>query len=544
MSLQKADREFRLNKLCLIDYKQIETERMLTAFLARLHHNGASSRLNRKEELITEIFVEALSDNPKCEGFKYHKDIIGLWIENHLFDVVNRGKSNQALAAPRPLHGFTYRFRNAKVSRDYDSSAQLYELIDNARKGLGQATLEHLKSFFFRGIDPHTEKADASIFVDVETQALLHLLQDISDASDGKRDQQNPVCVGSCDLLADDVQRLLCYHEQIPRTVMVDYLKILLGFHLGTYLLRLVPMIPAMLQSPQQCSCCTVTNCPIQVRNENPQEGCPFKLQIFADMTGKPDTSSSRLAIDSFQRYQQSIPAFIRSSFTFKKLDEFHNNLKKMARQVGEIKSIKDLMELLGPAWEQERDKFFGGRLSTLIDRAAEDNDEIDPNWKKIQAMQLSDMDTYLELILQERADFHRKYIVQCIDSLLMKNKVGALLAQPKGNRQPRRFVIDSRLLEVLLQIAVLQPSESGFKSQPMRIDELLLWLQRRYGLFIDQLPSSISISAEERMALRENRQHFVQRLREVGFYRDLSDAHVTQTIMPRYEVNSSVLGR
>ncbi|GAB4111574.1 MAG: hypothetical protein OHK0013_47660 [Sandaracinaceae bacterium] len=41
----------------------------------------------------------------------------------------------------------------------------------------------------------------------------------------------------------------------------------------------------------------------------------------------------------------------------------------------------------------------------------------------------------------------------------------------------------------------------------------------------------------EDRRALRDNARAFTARLREVGFYRDLSDAYVTQTITPRYRI-------
>jgi hypothetical protein len=39
--------------------------------------------------------------------------------------------------------------------------------------------------------------------------------------------------------------------------------------------------------------------------------------------------------------------------------------------------------------------------------------------------------------------------------------------------------------------------------------------------------------------ALRDNLSGFKRRLREIGFYRDLSDAYVTQTVTPRYQINS-----
>ena len=542
MSLLKADREFRLDKLCLIDYKQVETERLLTAFLARLHHNGHSSRLMRKQELSAREFVAQLSENESCHGIERFPEIVALWIENQLFDVVNRGKSNQVLAAPRPLHGFTYRFRNPKVSRDYDASAQLYELLDHARAPLGQATIDHLKSFFFKGIDPHTEQADSSILVDVETQTLLHMLVRVSDASDNGRNTQSPVCIGSADILADDMQRLLCYQEHIPRTVMVDYIKVLLGFHLGLYLLRLIKMTPELLRKPESCASCE-TACPVHPRAKGDIHiGCPFRHSILVDMTGKPDGPTAQLATRSFESYQLRIPAFLRSSFTFKKLDEFQHNLRKLARPIGQITTLYQLLPLLGEQWTGERAIFFGQRLSSLLERATPDGEDIDPNWKRIQSLGLDDMETYLELILDQRSDFHRRYFVQCLDSLLMKNKPGALLAQPKPNA-PRRFVMDSRLLEVLLQIAVIQPTSDGFNSSPLRIDELLTWLRDRYGILIDQPSGSGDVSMDDRLALRENRNNFLQRLREIGFYRDLSDAHVTQTIQPRYEVRQQRSG-
>jgi chromosome condensin MukBEF MukE localization factor len=46
--------------------------------------------------------------------------------------------------------------------------------------------------------------------------------------------------------------------------------------------------------------------------------------------------------------------------------------------------------------------------------------------------------------------------------------------------------------------------------------------------------------SIEDRQALRENVRSFVSRLREIGFFRDLSDAYVTQTVTPRYRIEDT----
>ena len=73
-----------------------------------------------------------------------------------------------------------------------------------------------------------------------------------------------------------------------------------------------------------------------------------------------------------------------------------------------------------------------------------------------------------------------------------------------------------------------------------MRIEEVLQFLRDRYGLYIDRLPPNDGFSEAsitDRESLRQNLAAFKSRLREVGFYRDLSDAYVTQTVKPRYSI-------
>lgn len=110
--------------------------------------------------------------------------------------------------------------------------------------------------------------------------------------------------------------------------------------------------------------------------------------------------------------------------------------------------------------------------------------------------MKLPDFDIYIEILVAMRGDFHRKGIVKRIDSLLMKNDPGALLVQAYTKNAPRRFVLDSRLLEVLLQVDVLQPGGThGYHTGAMRID---------------QLPSGDGFgppSIDDRKALRANEQ-------------------------------------
>jgi hypothetical protein len=549
MPLSKRDREFRLPKISYLDFKQLEMDRVLTAFFARLAHNGFPSRLRRKVELSVESFVEEFLEHPEWfTGFKDHREVLERWVETHLLDVVNRGKANQAVAAPRPLHGFTYRFRNPTHSRDYGAAQHLYEMLYGARGGAGEKAIEHLKHFFFQGHDKVTGKADAGAVLDVETQALLRLLDQVEDAPDMRsgRETYAPLCVGAADLLAEDIQRLLFYQRFIPRSVMVDYLKVLVAFHLGLYHLRLLKLLPALVRKKGSDPTCAMGACPMNAKSaDNPFGDCPYRVGLLVDVTAQPKTPMAALAEHSADTHYRRIPTFVRAYFAAKKLDEFATDLVrrgKLSKPASGDFSVGEVLQLLDAPLKAEREKFFGQRISSLIEETSGAKDaELDPELKAVTEMGLSEFDAYIEMIVALRGRFHRQYIIECLDSLLLKNRVGAALAQGRTKTAPRRFVLDSRLLEVLLQVAVLKPGGAeGFYTGELRVDELMGFLRERYGIHIDQLPRGdgfATTSIEDRRALRDNVRAFTGRLREVGFYRELSDAYVTQTITPRYRI-------
>lgn len=263
MPLNKTDRGFRLPKVTYIDFKQLEMDRVLTAFFQRLKHNGYPSKLIKPDsfELTTNDFRAEFFDHPdRFRGFRDHPDVTGRWIETHLMDVVNRGKPDQAIAAPRPLHGLTYLFRNPKRSRDYNASQQLYEMLYNARTG-GTAALEHLRSFFFSGYDLITDEVNRG----------------------------PALCIGAADLLAEDIQRLIFYGPLIPRSVMVDYIKILLAFHLALFYLRLFKLLPALVRRQGGDPVCEA--CPMRPGEFfDPQGGCPHQIGLLMDVANRAGT--------------------------------------------------------------------------------------------------------------------------------------------------------------------------------------------------------------------------------------------------------------
>lgn len=548
MAKKMKDWEFRLRQVTHVDFKQITMDRVLTSLFERIRHSGCASRLpGRREVTVEKIREEFLTEQKQWfEGFDRQPQVFDRWIESALLDMVNRGEPNQAVAAPRPLHGYTYRFRDPYHSRDNGAARQIYELLHNARHGRGQAAIDALRKFFFAGIDLNTDRVMSTAEVDVETQALLRLCGQVRQETAAPMEEPRPApaCLASADLLADDVLRLLLYGSLIPRSVLVDYLKILLSFHLGLYHLRLLKMLPALLRQRGTDGLCAAPACPVPPRDGSGGPGpCPHRLGLLVDVTAVSGMPMARLGARSADMHYRRIPGFIRAVFTLRKLDEMAAHLVKLTRLTRPPRghfTIPELLALLGPTYEQDRRDFFGNRLAGLLE-----SDEAEEKQQEIQAivdLKLDSFETYIELLLAYRTGFHRKYITQFLDSALLKNQPGALLAQTSGAAGPRRFVLDSRLLEVLLQLAVLRPAAGpqGFTTTALRVDDLLEFLRQRYGLYVDRLPTEDGFDEpgmEERQALRANVLAFKDRLREIGFYRDLSDAYVTQTVTPRYYV-------
>jgi len=544
MPLSKRDKDFRLQKVNYLDFQFIEMDRVLTNFFGRVQFNGLTPRVQRKRSLEVAAFVDQIiQDREGFEGFERFPTATHRWVETHLLDMVNRGRANATVAAPRPLHGYTYRFRNVLHSRDYGAAQHIYEAIYAARRDAGQAVIDQLKRFFFQGFDPLTGTAATAAHMDVETQALLSFSVHVKDTADERfpRDCFPPTCIGGADLLTEDVQRLLCYSPFVPRSVMVEYLKVLLSFHLAIYHLKLIKLVPRLVRGAKADPTCHPRRCPMNPRvDKDPQGDCPYKVAIVLDVAGNPNSPVSSLAIRSFDAHLRRITPFVKSYFSLRKLDEFSEDLRKLGKlhpSDGKTASLAELLALLGEAYQSERERYFEYRMISLARDCTDDAGELEPELRRAQEMKLSAFDTYIEVLMKFRGEYHRAQLTSWLDSLLLKNRPGALVAQQRTKGAPRRFILDSRLLEVLLQVIVLRPGGvRGYHTANLRVDEVLDALRERYGLYIDRLPDGDGFAGStiaERRALRSNREAFVGRLREVGYFRDLSDAYVAQTVTP-----------
>ncbi len=545
----KDGREFRDFKVSFLEFKHLEMDRVLTSLFPRLIFGGRAGRVLGKKGswTIDDFLRECLSQPQWFEGFDACNSAARRWIETDLIDVVNRGRASQEVASPRPLHGNAYKFRNSEAGRDYGGSEQIYGMLAHARGGRGLAALDALRGFFFPppeqgwGADARAAAAgagDPGLQPDVETQAILRWRGGAEDRQGAGDSPSNvpPMCVGQADLMADDILRLMAYAPHVSRPALIDRLKTLLAFHLSLYHLKLLAMLPKVVGQGFCDETCRKSLCPVDLGAPEPFAGCPYRLGLVVDMGGDGKSHMGRMASASAERFYRRITPFVQALFAFKKLDEMAEECERVKNRLpkpdADSSALDGPLFLLKPRFDLDREEYFQWRLT----KASSDAD-IDPLTQKAKALGSNAFESFIERIMGARGKYQRDYVPQAFDSIMLKNKENGMLAQPHKGK--RRFVLGNKLLETLILLALLRERDGRFESREIRIEQLLDFMRLRYGIFIDRLPPGEAENASvlDRQALRLNLEAFKLRLRETGFYGELSDAYVTQKISPRYAV-------
>lgn len=534
MKLRKQDQEFRNPRVFYPDPKNIDLDRVLINLFLLLKCDGRrpATRGRQKSEFEkVDVHLDSLASMPGVEGFGEHREMARRWLEADIFDLVNRGRPTEAIASLRPLHLDAHKIRVSKHCRDYNHADALYAMLEYGE----QQTLKDLRSYLDLGRNPVTKRYDGKTELDLETLTVLKLVEDLPDMypSDEKVTPHPPTCIGQSRMLCDDVQRLLAYRDEIPRPVMIDYLKSILGLHLGLYTLRVARQLPGWIAAKEAHASCR--SCPVQGHMAEPFAECPYKVSLTVDMGDDYRSRMAQLAQESAAAEFEGLLDFVRAVFSM-------NQLLRYAREERLTDDPMDVPEILASPPEMF-DSDFKALLKQLI-QANSDDEQVPPEIRAILDAGLSPFESLIEIVTHVRQKHHISYLVQMVDKLFQKNSAFGALVQGRSRSNPRRWHLGGRLLEVLVQLAVLKFDDLGerkrFYTEPVLIDDFLVWVENRYGFVVAPATNAAGrqpVTLDEHRAFRDNVRALKDRLREIGFYDDLSDAYNAQTVKPRYHL-------
>ncbi len=527
MPLKGSHKEYTLDYINPIDPHLIRVDRAFGNFLWLIKENGRPVKASKKRIMPVRELVDKISvDKEHFQGFEGDsREILGRWLAYDFADIVQTRSSGESiLAGLLPLHLDVVKLRHPTYARDYGTSRYLYSILQSFEPSYlpdeRKPITITLKNFF--GVN--VQEKDSRSEIDIETLFLVRLLANFTaDPSSPKVDAYYaPLCKGEAAIFMDDLRRILVYKNDIPRREIIRYLLILTSFHLALSSLKTIRVVNGIVDAGDKCK-----NCRPNPARQDMTHDCGYDLDIFVDLTEQKDLCYE-LARQKVKKHYAELSRYIKHHIRLKKLDEF---AQKRLEDGQWTKSVIGLLELES---HPKVDSFFEARIDDLIE--PEEEEEINSDLDKIRKLGMTPVDTYVEMLYSLT---HKRLIPpyrRMLDSFCGKNLDTGFLRSGKG-RTGRRYYLGSELLETLVQVAVVHQDKYGqLKTSGVTIKDFVVWIKNRYGLLIDEYGEPIE-NAEMAQALNKNYNALKDRLRQLGFYADLSDASNSQRIQPRYKV-------
>lgn len=516
IKLDKKESVFRNELIFAADAKAINLDNTLTNLFMMLRFDGKRVKTGRGRDVkfydldILKKYLIALEETGDVSGFKDNLDAANDWLRSNLVNMVFRGNlPKERISSLRPIHLESYKIRNPRHSRDYNTADQVYLMLRKRPE-----ILNELKSYLSKGWDIATKNITNNLQLDVDSAGILQLIKNIKAEHLESPNEINlirPVLESQADLFCDDIHRLLVYREVIPRNVFIEYLRILIGFHLSLYTQKIIHLLPVMLREKT-------------TKTED-------DWSVIVDVTGNLDSEVARFACADMEKTINGLYDYFKATF---QINALQMRLEFSGRT---LENIDELLALYANPPENF-DAFYEAKLSTIISNLEEEDKP-----SVIDNIQYEDthFDKYVQVLLKARGAYQYKYYIQFLDNISMKNSEYGFLADGRSRKHPRRAVLGSKLLETLVQLLVLEPdskSSNGFYARSLSIEELMERLKDRYGIIINGLNEERFSNADVQVhaAFKENVDAFKNKLRQIGFYTDLSDAYILQKIRPRYK--------
>jgi len=535
MGINKQHKAFRFDKIMPIDANNIILEQAFARFLVLIRTKGVPITTTNKDTIYPRSLVELIADDPThFQGMTtdtHRKQLLEDWLANEFATTIKVGRSGDGdarIANMKPIHMSTIKLLDPRIrSQDRDLSKFLYNIFQDSDLIMGNESL--LLPYLTTGttdFGDHDSKIDEGKAgeLDIETLFLLRLLNDFKVDKVDKRKKiavHDFICPAQRQLIINDTARLLVYKDSMPRRELIDYLIMLFAFHAALYCLKSFRLINHLADTGQyRCRHCRGINMASLERLSE----CEFQPDIFVDLTNGQDKECDRMAKDKVANHHAVMYRYFSSHYKLKKVDEFASTFP------GYSGSLEDLVKFFS---HKDLDAFFRMRLSEII--SVEENEELDPEIKAIRDLNLPPLETFVEIVTQKTFDTRSRNHKSLLASLCGMGRESGFLMGGRGRK--RKYVLGNQLLELLVQLSVVGHNQKrGFFTQPIAITDFVEFLKKRYGLLID-CDKGAEETPEGAKALENNFNALKTRLRQLGFYTDLSDASNSQVIRPRFTI-------
>lgn len=196
MKLDRRQIGFKADEITYLDRKSILLDRAMLKLFELLRFDGRPPARWRRMRNDVDELVRLMTGSPdRFPGFAGHDELAAAWLKSDLLQVMNRGKGErETVVGPRPVHLNAYKLANPSAVADHGASDQVWALLYHADPAL----LDRLKRFFGPGVDPALDRYDGVTELDLETLAVLGLVDGIrvSPFTTSRPVPFQPLCLG------------------------------------------------------------------------------------------------------------------------------------------------------------------------------------------------------------------------------------------------------------------------------------------------------------------------------------------------------------
>jgi hypothetical protein len=296
---------------------------------------------------------------------------------------------------------------------------------------------------------------------------------------------------------------------------LIDYIKNIISFHLALYVQKLIAFLPLIVEKGE----CEIND----------------DWNVIVDMSGSYETRISNLATKDAELMNNRICDYFKATYKINACLGYLGLDKTNSAHLLEcLKTLKNHPDDFETYFKRKWNDDIIGNLGSSEE--AKENKEL---LEEITQYEDSYFDKYVAVLLKFKGGYQYKHHNHLIDNLSQKNSERGFMASGRSRKNPRKYVIGTKLLETIIQILVLDIEDGHFITKSLSIDKLTEEIRKRYGLVINGINEERFKNADlnTNLAFKENMDALKNKLRQIGFYDDLSDAYILQKVRPRYDI-------
>ena len=545
-----------------IDYHSVKLEDALPGlfYVTRLaRRRGKGAWAGRTAQRVAEQLSQKAD---KFSGFNGDREkrvrILEEWLKASVLRLTERRQSDKVLSI-RPLHFMTYRADLPSNWADLRSVSEFVAAIlhhdpsaeplasDNNEPFALQTPQNLFWKSFGAGIKnpgEHFGNADLDQYddlheLDIESLLTIRTVEDLKSPNEvtGTREGKGgmipgfePLCPYQAGIFREDFSLFLRAYPSsvVPVRVLSDYVLCLLALNLTVYSLCHFAASNRLYNSGEW-----IHDRPL------PNGSRIWELGIYPDLTSGRVRKSRELARQSYACHHEWMLRQLRTMIGFRLLD-YYLRSRNDIRELRSLRNMKGVEFLKTLALGRQRscvDVFTATQASagpalSGLERAQPD-EKWPPDVVGIINSSMTPFDKLVELLASTQEE-SRDNMLNFFTSCSRRNLDSGLLAGNTGRREDNYYTLGIVLLEALVQRLILKRTDPP-SSKPLDVYEFVRLLKERYGIWIDKPPPGLDESYEARQAAQENFAALKEKLRQLGFFRAVTDARRMQRLKPRY---------